>query len=299
MLIKKYYEIVENKLNEFPVECRKNYYDNKKDITIHYKQNNKKKKEIIYSYKNNKISVYKEDNLIQALFYMSFRDREKVGQTILQDLDIDILYDNGVACRKGGIIRNKGLTQGFAEYLANSCTKKEPSTINGYFVDLLISIYGEDIIRYPLLNNPVDFFTDKRFFEIFKFCDQLDIFNTCKINMGLVNDYRDEYIEILNNEEKTTIEEMYKILENTISEYKISIVRLFECIINEYKNCNNSNIEFDVFIEKLENFVSRQEFISAFTYDNEEYSVRENIVQLIDSLKNEKRVAGNKKYIKK
>lgn len=301
MMIKESYEIVENALSKFPVEYSKNYYDNKKDIIIHYKKEDDQLG-ILYSYKDNEISVYKEEDLIKALFYMAFRNRENISKKVLLDigLDVDILCDNGVAYRKGNNIRNKGLTQGFADYLTNICTNKQPSTINGYFVDLLISIYGEDILMYPLLNDPLGFYLDVRFTDIIKFCDQLDIYNDCKMNMLIVSNYRDEYIEILNNEKRSTIEKMYALFEKTINEYRTSIVCLFECIINEYKNYGSVNIDVNTFIGKLEEFISNPSFLVAFGYDNEEYSVKEHITQLIASFKEEKKhFEQNPQYVKK
>jgi len=302
MLIKKYFEMVETVLNRFPVEYLENYFNNKSDIIIHYRRNESKDLEFSYEYKENEIIVYKEEELLHALFCMAFRDKMKVGRRVLQNMDIntDIYYDNGVAFRKRNVIRNKGLTQGFVEYLVSICTNEIPPTINGYFVDLLILVHGEDIIKYPFLNDPIGFFKDKRFFNITKFCDQLDSFNDHKTNMSVVKNYRDDFIDILQNEEKDTVQKMYSIFKTTIKEYKVSIVGLFNSIINEYKHCENPNIDINNFIKKLENFLSAPEYAEAFKYDNEEYSVKEHVINLINSVKEDKNLFEKKsQYIKK
>lgn len=302
MVIKKYFEMVENVLKMFSIEYGKNYFDNKNDVVIHYNRNSDDTLDMCYSYNKNDITIYKEDDILQTLFYMAFRDRTKVNKRVLQNIgiDVDILYETGVAYRKQNIIRNKGLTQGFAEYLVNICINQTQKTINGYFVDLLISIYGEDIIKYPLLNDPLGFYEDQRFFDIIKFCDQLDIFNECKTNISIVKNYRDDFIDILNNEQKDKVQEMYSIFEMTIKDYKKTIVGLFGCLINEYKNCEKVNIRIDDFIEKLESFFKVPEYREAFYYDNGEYSVEEQIINLINNIKRDKNLLEkNPQYIKK
>ena len=85
MMIKKCYEMVENTLSKFPEEYSKNYYDNKKDVIIHYKKDDEQLGNT-YDYEDNKISICEEDDLIQALFYMAFRNRENISKKVLQDI---------------------------------------------------------------------------------------------------------------------------------------------------------------------------------------------------------------------
>ena len=115
----KYFEMVENVLQSFPVEYSKNYFTNKENLRIEYKEEGIGSLGAIYDHNENYIHIYKTDSLVHELFHMSFRDKDKVNQRIFEYKDI--FYDNGIVVKKyynNIIIRfNKGINVGFAEYL--------------------------------------------------------------------------------------------------------------------------------------------------------------------------------------
>lgn len=293
----KYFEMVENVLQSFPVEYSKNYFTNKENLRIEYKEEGIGSLGAIYDHNENYIHIYKTDSLVHELFHMSFRDKDKVNQRIFENKDI--FYDNGIVVKKyhnNKIIRfNKGITEGFAEYLSRKCSKTTGTDLPYYFVDLLISIYGEDILKYPLLNDPIGFLSDKRFYDIINFSKWLDNLDNCINNILITNVYRDNLEEIFKKIDKEEVQKILKNIGDNMLLYKKSITSLFELIMNEYKNCVNPNISKEEIIQRIEKFLIDSNYNIAFGFDNSEYSVIERITELIEGMKKNKKIIKTKK----
>ena len=162
MTIEEAYKLVEDVLKDFPKEYRKNYEDNKQDVII------KKENTVInkhfgkYNHDENIITIYNEESLPYELFHMAFRDRNRLNQELFND---DFVYDNGVIYYD--VLKEQtngaGLNEGFAEYLSRKCCSLKGHNLEYYFVNLLIQIYGEDILKYPLNNDSFKFYIDNRF----------------------------------------------------------------------------------------------------------------------------------------
>ena len=88
--------------------------------------------------------------------------------------------------------------------------------------------------------------------------------------------------EILKDNNHENREDVLKIMGNTMIEYKESIILAFKCIINEYNNCNNPNIDRETFINKLNSFLTDKDYITAFALDDEKMSVKKEVEKLIN-----------------
>lgn len=288
MNYKKHYKMVEGVLKEFPVECRRNYIMNKENVTI------KKKrkpcwKNITGTYNNekNEITIYQSSSLPHELFHMAFRDKEKVGKKLWEDKDM--YYDNGVsyATYKNGmkLLHHQGLTEGFAEYLSRKCCDCRGQDINYFFVDLLISIYGEDILKYPLQNDPKGLLLDERFFDIFEFSRNLDGINDAEDIIQMIATRKETFEEILTSNNKEDILKFREIFIRTEQKFKFSHISLFKSIINEYEYCPNPMINRKDFTNKLETFLNDPAYKIAFGFDDNKCSVREKVTEIINEFK--------------
>ena len=63
---------------------------------------------------------------------------------------------------------------------------------------------------------------------------------------------------------------------------KESIISTFKCIINEYNNCICPNIDRDLFINKLNQFLNNEDYITAFALDDDGMSVKKEVMKLIN-----------------
>lgn len=293
-----YFEIVEKVLKEFPLECSRNYYDNKDEVTII-------EKEIIvdslygnYNNENNSINIYFEESLPHELFHMAFRDKRKVGKKVWPD--DEVFYSNGVSFEKINdghkIFYQQGLTEGFAEYLNRKCCNNYGQEFNYFFIDLLISIYGEEILKYPLQNNPKGFLLDERFYDIFSFSKSLDSLEESKQVIQLISSCKDTFEKILKIGTKGDCRSVLKIMDNTKENFRLSIISCFKNIINEYDNCKKPNIIREEFAKKMELFLLDSSYKMAFVFDDKKISVKDNVKILIDNFKKDNRDIKNILY---
>lgn len=285
----KYYKKVENILENFPLEYRKNYIDNKKTVIIKHKKEIWKSIGGSYDNDTNTITIYKEKSYPHELFHMAFRDSKKVGKKIWEDYEI--YYENGISYSKyennTKVCYNQGLTEGFAEYLSRKCCENKGQNFNYFFTDLLISIYGEDILKYPLQNDPKGLFLDDRFVDMFEFSKNLDRLDEAIDIIQLLANCKETFEKIFKVNDKKDIQEFRGILKRTKQKFKSSPILLFKSIINEYKHCLNPKINKENFTNKLEAFLSESEYSVAFTFDNDKYSVKEEITKIINKFKTE------------
>lgn len=280
-----YFELVERVLEKFPSECEKNYYENKKSVIIESKEKYIKSIYGDYDHEKNEINLYQESALTHEAFHMAFRDKDKVNKKVYEDKYI--YYENGISYSiiKNGKknIRGKGLTEGFAEYLSRKCGVIKGQDIFYFFTNLLILIYGEDIIYYALKNDPVGFYSDSRFFDIFEYSNQLDYLIDCTDTIKIIANCKETFTNIFNSDDE---EEKQKVAQNIyeIREgFKKSIIELFKLIIDEYINCSNPKIEKEQFIDKLLLFINNEENVKYFIFDDSSVSLKKELKKIIKS----------------
>ena len=288
-------ESVDNLINTFPEELRKNYYANKQSITIETKSKLDNNISTKYDNRNNVIFKYPNGSLYNELFYMAFRDQKKVNQHPWQDPNF--YYDNGIVVTENNagrtIVHGRGLNEGFAEYLSRKCTDKKNHFLNYYFTDLLISIYGEEILNYPLKNDPEGLFSDERFSNIYNIYKTLDEVNNAESTMLMIARNHDKLKKITLQDRKTK-EMIVNLVDGVKNNFKMSIINLFNLMITEYENSQSRSVDNEHFIKKLEEFVSNDDYKLAFTFDKDGLSVKDEVNKIIENYK-----LGNKKGLPK
>ena len=281
-----HFEKVEKVLETFPIECRKNYYKNKKSLKI------RKNSSIVaygdYDHEKNKINLCDERALSHELFHMAFRDKRKIKKRLCRGGSL--VYSNGIAYKdiKTNKLGGVGLTEGFTEYLSRKCSNFKGQHFLYFFTDLLISIYGEDIIEYPLKNDILGFIDDKRFFEIIKISSNMDeLLEYLRIIKHL--NINNENLNIIF--ERCTKEEMIELSKKLLelkSSFRNTILELFNQIIEEYNNCDNPKILKKDLVNKLNEFVTSTDYniISYMVFENG--TISEQVQTIISEFSNEK-----------
>jgi len=283
----KTFEAVEKQLKRFPIECRTNYYKNKESLKILEEEKNMFINSTgDYDNEKNIITLYSDDSaLTHELFHMAFRDPSNVNEKVFQNSEW--LYGNGLTMREK-IETNeeryigRGITEGFVSYLS----KDNSYVFLNFFVDLLISIYGEEIILYALKNDPAGFIYDSRFYNILEFIFKLDKLYDSKISIKLISKFRCAFEEKSITQEKS--KEIFELLDTIMDNFKISIIELFKLIIDEYSNCMQPKISKEAFINKLSCFFDDEKFKPAFVYDDIKYSVKDELMIVINRFKKNK-----------
>lgn len=212
---------------------------------------------------------------------MSFCDKEKVGKKI----DDDAIYGNGV-CFKNIIKDRKylnGLTEGFAEYLTRLSQFSGGNVVEYFFTDLLISIYGEDILEYSFLNNPLGLLMDNRFYNIVDFGQNLDDYYLSIQEIEIMI-YMWKNLEETMNKSKVVRKEIIECMEQTLNIFNKSLSNLFDIIIEEYFSCDNSKIEKDLFVSKLSSFMLNHDYDPILVLDKDCH-VKRKIQTSIDLIK--------------
>lgn len=237
-----------------------------------------------YSHEDNVITIYgnHRDSIVHELFHMSFRDKEKVGK----EIEKGIIYGNGICFKdiKNDRKHLNGLTEGFAEYLTRLCLSTgRGNHVEYFFIDLLISIYGEDILEYSFLNDPLGFIMDKRFYNIVNFSKSLDNYYLSTQNI-MVASFMKETLENEMQENEVARKEIIDCIGRTINRLNEALPRLFESIIEEFFSCENCRLEKDLFISKLSSFLLNKNYASIFVFD-EDFTVRRKIQASIDLIK--------------
>ena len=287
-MIEEYYRKVEEVLSSFPEDCRKNYYENKKTLKVEKLDVDVPNVNGTYNTETNTIILKKEDAFPHELFHMAFRDKNKVEQNMFDSNEF--IYENGIAFRymteEGKtIIRGKGLVEGLAEYLSRKCCSSVGHQFVYFFTDLLVSIHGEDIINYPLKNDVEGFFEDNRFFDIFEVVRVLDSVNDyVGLLKRIVRDKKmiEEYMEVATHQQK--IDFSKAILGSRIG-FQKSIIDAYKVIIDEFENSLNPQISKEDFIIKLTDFFNDFNYSMVLGFDNENFSLTNEIKSMIDDFK--------------
>lgn len=291
-MYKKHLEKVEKVLEEFPAKYSKNYYTNKKTLKI-VKSDTLSISFGEYDHKKNKITLYNEDSLAHELFHMAFRDKKKLRKKLFRGSEL--IISNGIAYQniKTKEIGGVGLTEGFTEYLTRKSFSEDETYLKGhsflyFFTDLLISIYGEDIIKYPLQNDTIGFVSDERFFEIVKFSSNMDnLYDYLKYMKYLNKNSKSLYkkIESCTKEENLKIHKLLNSIKDGLRE---SIINLFNEIINEYNNADESKISKEEFIMKLKEFIISSDYNFILSLSSESKMLLEEVQTIIDNFENTK-----------
>lgn len=280
-----YFKLVEETLSKYPVSWQKNYYENKKDLIIEHKKGEIKSVPADYNHEKNIITIYDNHNnaIVHSLFHMSFRDKLKVGKEIEE---LGYIYGNGVCFEDIENDRKclKSLTLGFAEYLTRLC--KPTSTghaVEYFFIDLLVGIYGEEILGYSFCNDPLGFITDNRFYNMVDFANGLDNYYLCEQGITIMSYMRNTIEELMAKEgkDRNIIGEG---IGQTINLLNESIIKTFTAIIEEYHSYSNRKIEKDLFIAKLSSFLTNPDYAPAYVFDDD-YIVRKKLQSSIDLIK--------------
>jgi len=282
------FEKVEKVLDSFPIECRQNYYNNKKKLKINRKLDISSTVYGEYNHDKNIITLYRDSALSHELFHMAFRDKKKLRKKLYRG---SVLYiSNGISVQNiktkgmGGV----GLTEGFAEYLARKCCNTKGHQYLYLFTDLLISIYGEDILYYPLKNDMIGFILDKRFLSVSKLSSSMDdlLYYSDVIKYVSRNSEVIEKTFETNTKEKNI--EIGKALDTLKKSFGKTIIELFNKIIDEYNNCVNPKISKDDFINKILDSINSNDYCAFFILDYEDGTIKEEIEKIIESFKKSK-----------
>ena len=150
------------------------------------------------------------------------------------------------------------------------------------------SVYGEDIIEYALKNDILGFIDDERFFEIIKISSNMD---ELLEHLRII-----KYLNVNNEDlniifERCTKEEMIELSKKLLelkSSFKNIILELFNQIIEEYNNCTNPKISKKDLLNKLNEFVTSNDYniISYMVFENG--TISEQVQTIISKFSNEK-----------
>ena len=251
--------LVEKLLESYPVKWRRNYYNNKKTLKIN------KLDSILgtvcgeYNEEKNLITLYNDTALIHELFHSCFRDGEKLNKQV-----DEFYYSNGITMKNknNNIKYGVALTEGFVEYLSRKISVSKGYDFEYFIVDLLISIYGEDILKYPFTNDILGFYKDKRFYKIVDLLLNLDLYQTY---YRTIKEYI-EYSKVIIEKNKKTdkgiklVKEIMDEINKMIKELYNSIIKCINLIIKEYKNCKCPMIEKEDFVLKLKQYLVNPDY---------------------------------------
>lgn len=252
--------LVEKLLESYPVRWRRNYYNNKKTLKIN------KLDSILgtvygeYNEEKNLITLYNDTALIHELFHSCFRDGEKLNKQV-----DEFYYSNGITMKNknNNIKYGVALTEGFVEYLSRKISISKGYDFEYFIVDLLISIYGEDILKYPFTNDVIGFYEDERFYKIVDLLLNLDLYQTYYRTIKEYIEYSEIIIE--KKDKKTDkgiklVKEIMDEINKMIKELYNSIIKCINLIIKEYKNCKCPMIEKEDFVLKLRQYLVNPDY---------------------------------------
>ena len=287
IMYKKEFELVEKVLDLYPEEWSRNYYQNKQTLIIKDKTNEEciiKSINGQYDEDDNVIEIFDHKSISHELFHTSFRDEEKTNKKL--DKLEDLLISNGVAYKKITEERicysGRALTEGFVEYLNRKITNSKSHSFEYFIVDLLISIYGEEILKYPLTNDPYGFYTDTRFYNIIQLRLALDQYYYCVKFIWNVNYLIEPIFEQLTQQEQ---QDIWLEIDKNITNFYNSVIGSIEAIINEYKNCAKPLITKNDLINKLKKFIIDPDYKVNFEFPKaKNYDVEKELQKIIKAI---------------
>ena len=268
---KEYFDKVEKILEMFPEECRKNYYENKKTLKVAFKDDKNLFHKGEYNDVTNKIYLGNDKEVFyHEIFHMAFNDRKKLNQLVGSFNDKKYYYSNGISFKINDKHFGYALTEGFVEYLARKISNIKGQRYNYFFANLLISIYGEEIIEYALKNDPIEFYDDPRFKNIVEYATCLDTLYEAVRNINFISEsYKLGILRESKEKQHKEILLSYKnLINSTKKELSYSITNLCKLIIDEFNYYKNPKITF----QELKNKVKE-------LFKNPEYSMLLNLVE--------------------
>ena len=264
---KPYFEKVEAILKRFPKDCQKNYYDNKRTLKIKYSNQIDAHLKGNYNPEENIITIYDIKATPHELFHMAFTNKKKLNREVYAKSDM--YHESGLAFKSKDIIMYKGITEGFAEYLSRKCTDSRAKDFDYYFANLLISIYGEEIINFAFKNDPLGFYNYEFFFAPFEYLSNLDYLDESITNILFVAASKNVIDKTFDEGQEDDKKEWSEFIEFTKNSFHKSIINLFKCIINEYKNCIEPKISQKELVYLLNDFLNEECYQIAFKLDRE------------------------------
>lgn len=264
---KPYFEKVEAILKTFPKDCQKNYYDNKKTLKIKYSDQIDAHLKGNYNPEENVMTIYDIKATPHELFHMAFTNKKKLNRELYAKSDM--YHENGLAFKYGNFIMYKGITEGFAEYLSRKCTDNKSKDFDYYFANLLISIYGEEIIHFALKNDPMGFYNYEFFYDSFEYTMNLDYLDESITNILFIAASKNIIDKTFDIGEEDDKKEWAEFIKSTKDIFHMSIINLFKCIINEYKNCLEPKISQQELVHLLNSFLTEECYQIAFKLDKE------------------------------
>lgn len=277
-------QLVENLLESYPSNWSENYYNNKKTLKINKVSENLICSRVKGSYDeiNNIITIHEDESIIHELFHVCFRDEKKLNQVVLNNY----CYSNGIALKSGENKYGEALTEGFVEYLNRKIEVSKHYNFEYFIVDLLISIYGEDILKYPLTNDIVGFYNDKRFFDITSLAYYLDLCLIYTRDIQIFVDCSSVIIKKETNEEKKKqqIKSNLKHIDKSLLELYKNIIKCLNIIIKGYNECVHPKIDQYQFHLKVDEFMKNQDpIINLLEYKN--YDINKKIEKSLEKIR--------------
>lgn len=284
---KPYFEKVESIISSFPKECQRNYFENKKTLKIKYANQINPSLKGNYNSQENTMTIYDISSTPHELFHMAFTNREKQNQELYSKSDL--YYDSGLAFKSKNITLGKGITEGFAEYLGRKCTDIKSKDFDYYFANLLISIYGEEIINFALKNDPLGFYENEMFHDVFEYANNLDYLDESINNIIFIASGKNIITEVFDKKDEDYKLDWAEFIKFTKDTFHKSIINLFKSIINEYQNCPNPKISTNEFISLLNDFLTEPCYQIAFKLDRENILEKE-LRKIINEFNKDKKI---------
>ena len=267
--------IVLNELDSFPLECKSNFCNNLETLKIVYDPSFRTLGN--YNPSLNLITFRDRDALVHELFHMAFCNRNSYGKKIHGNFSLQ----NGIALQSDDYIFGYGLTEGFAEYLSRKCGFSLGRDFEYYFADLLISIYGEDILKYPLRNDPIGILRDERFWDIKNIINRLDELEDLFVTFKFIKRSASDFKGSLDKDD--VILKFSNLVNSASSEISDIIKGLFFAFGGEYKFSKSPCISDENFSNKIEAFCSDENYGFIFEMSLND-KLREDILDFRDKV---------------
>lgn len=253
-------ENVEKILLSFPERCRINFYDNLNTLEIKFNQDSKDSILGNYNPLENIITLNDKSALCHELFHVSFNNSNLYNK----EIEKGYFIDNGISLKSKNGILGHALTEGFAEYLSRKCKKNKGKNFEFYFSNLLILIYGEEILEYALENDPIGFISEEKFNNIVEYMYNLDQLEELLNNIIFIT----KSVEILKiaveKKDNNMINKYEELISLTKDGIPIVILNLFNNIVDEYNFCDKPKVSKDVFIKNINDFFQCEDYNAVF-----------------------------------
>lgn len=253
-------DIVKKILLSFPERCRINFNENLRTLEIKFNQDSGASILGNYNPSENIITLNEKSALCHELFHMSFNNSNLYNK----EIEKGYFIDNGISLKRKNGILGHALTEGFAEYLNRKCKKNKGKQFEFYFSNLLISIYGEEILEYALENDPMGFISEEKFNNIVEYMVNLDYLEELFNNIVFIAKSGEILKLAVEKNDNNMIDEYKKLISDTKDSIPVVISNLFNIIINEYNLCNQPKVSKDEFIKNITEFFQGEDYNMLF-----------------------------------